>query len=244
MTNVLEGGALPLHAPESWQSFGGRIYNTYRSQPRSYGVAPDLRVVAVSVSSPDAECGSLTDNIDIGFEIENGGDLRVGPGVRVAFIGTYGNDEEPLLDEQRRSARGRAAAEPRAGQEHPALGALRAGEQRAQWAARRGARGGRPEVGRAPRRRRARVPRGQQQPRRAGRAGQRARGPAPRARPRHRGLPDRRGRDPLAERRHRGHRQHARALLRGRPEPGRQRAATSSASRARSRRARRRPSPR
>jgi hypothetical protein len=99
VTNVLEGGGVPEHAPESWRSFAGRTYNTYRSQPRSYGVAPDLTVLAVSVSSPDAVCGSLTDNIDIGFEIANAGDLRVGPGVRVSFLGTWGDDEEVLLDE-------------------------------------------------------------------------------------------------------------------------------------------------
>ena len=42
MTNVTEGGSIPLHEPESWKPYNGRIYNTYRSQPRNYGVAPDL----------------------------------------------------------------------------------------------------------------------------------------------------------------------------------------------------------
>ncbi|MEY4575502.1 MAG: hypothetical protein RL701_205, partial [Pseudomonadota bacterium] len=96
VTNVTESGAIPEHAPDSWRSWGGRVYNTYRSQPRSYGVAPDLTVVGVGVSSPGAQCGTLSDNIDIAFEIKNEGDLRVGPGVAVRFFGSWGNTEEEL----------------------------------------------------------------------------------------------------------------------------------------------------
>lgn len=98
VTNVTESGAIPRHPPESWASFGGRVYNTYRSQPRSYGVAPDLTVVDVGVSSPGADCGALTDTIEIAFELRNAGDLRVGPGVAVRFFGTWGDEEEALLD--------------------------------------------------------------------------------------------------------------------------------------------------
>lgn len=99
VTNVTEGGAIPMHPPESWGQFNGRRYNTYRSQPRSFGVAPDLVVSAIGVFSPDAACGSLSDNIDIAVEIENEGDLRVGPGVRVRFEGRWGDDDgEALLD--------------------------------------------------------------------------------------------------------------------------------------------------
>ncbi len=96
VTNVLEGGGIPTRQAESWKEWSGRLYNTYRSQPRSFGVAPDLTVVGVGVSSPDAKCGSLSDNIDIAFEIENAGDLRVGPGVVVRFFGTWGSDEQEL----------------------------------------------------------------------------------------------------------------------------------------------------
>jgi hypothetical protein len=97
VTNVSEGGAILSHEPESWKSWGGRLYNTYRSQPRSFGVAPDLTIVGVGVSSPDAQCGSLSDNIDIAFEVENAGDLRVGPGVKVRFFGTWDGTEAALL---------------------------------------------------------------------------------------------------------------------------------------------------
>jgi len=97
VTNVSESGAILSHEPESWKSWGGRLYNTYRSQPRSFGVAPDLTIVGVGVSSPDAQCGSLSDNIDIAFEVENAGDLRVGPGVKVRFFGTWDGAEQALL---------------------------------------------------------------------------------------------------------------------------------------------------
>jgi hypothetical protein len=97
VTNVTESASILTHEPESWKSWGGRLYNTYRSQPRSFGVAPDLTVVGVGVSSPDAKCGSLSDNIDIAFEIENAGDLRVGPGVVVRFFGTWDGMEQVLL---------------------------------------------------------------------------------------------------------------------------------------------------
>jgi len=96
VTNVTEGAELMSHEPESWKTWNGRTYNTYRSQPRSYGVAPDLTVVGVGISSPDAKCGSLSDNLDIAFEILNAGDLRVGPGVIVSFHGTWNGSEEPL----------------------------------------------------------------------------------------------------------------------------------------------------
>jgi len=96
VTNVLESGAIPLHEPESFKPLNGRVYNTYRSQPRTYGVAPDLQVVAIQISSPDATCGELSEKIEITVAIKNGGDLRVGPGVEVAFYGDWGGTEAPL----------------------------------------------------------------------------------------------------------------------------------------------------
>ncbi|NRA32740.1 MAG: VCBS repeat-containing protein, partial [Polyangiaceae bacterium] len=89
VTNVTESGSIPMHPPESWGNFNGRSYNTYRSQPRSSGIAPDLRTANIGVSSPDAQCGALSDNIDIVVEIVNDGDLRVGPGVVVTFSGSW-----------------------------------------------------------------------------------------------------------------------------------------------------------
>ncbi|MGE0787707.1 MAG: FG-GAP-like repeat-containing protein [Sandaracinaceae bacterium] len=98
VVNVTERGGIPAHAPESWGLFQGRRYNTYRSQPRNFGVAPDLQVAGVNVSSPGVGCGMLSDTILITFQIRNGGDLRVGPGVEVTFLGTWAGVEEPLLD--------------------------------------------------------------------------------------------------------------------------------------------------
>jgi hypothetical protein len=98
VTNVLESGGIPVHEPESWKPLNGRLYNTYRSQPRNYGVAPDLALTAIQISSPDAMCGELSDQIEITVVVKNQGDLRVGPGVRVEFYGTWDGDEEPLAD--------------------------------------------------------------------------------------------------------------------------------------------------
>ncbi len=60
-------------------------------------VAPHLVVAGLNFSSPDATCGTLSERLDIGFQIENQGDLRVGPGVRVAFSGTWNGKKELLL---------------------------------------------------------------------------------------------------------------------------------------------------
>jgi hypothetical protein len=99
VTNVLESGAIPLHEPESWKGLNGRIYNTYRSQPRNYGVAPDLTLTAIQISSPDAKCGVLSEKIQITVVVKNAGDLRVGPGVEVAFYGTWSGAEAALDDD-------------------------------------------------------------------------------------------------------------------------------------------------
>ena len=99
VTNITEGGVVPKHAPESWGEFNGRMYNTYRSQPRSYGVAPDLTIGAISVFSPGVACGELGDGLEIVFEVKNAGDLRVGPGVEVAIYGSWGDQEEELQGE-------------------------------------------------------------------------------------------------------------------------------------------------
>ncbi len=89
VTNVTEGGSILAPEPESWKVYNGRIYDTYRSNPRSYGIAPDLVVGAVQFSSVGDSCGALGDVIDITFEIANVGDLRVGPGIVIQFEGTW-----------------------------------------------------------------------------------------------------------------------------------------------------------
>ena len=87
VTNVLEDGGIPLFEPDSWVDFGDRQHNLYRSQPRSRGVAPDLTVTDIQVAS--AECGRLEDAVDIIVRVENQGDVRVGPGVVIAFYGIW-----------------------------------------------------------------------------------------------------------------------------------------------------------
>jgi subtilase family serine protease len=41
------------------------------------------------VSSPDATCGQLSQNLDITAEVENQGDLRVGPGIMLTYYGEW-----------------------------------------------------------------------------------------------------------------------------------------------------------
>jgi len=98
VTNVLESGGIPLREPESWRDYGGREYNTYRSQPRSFGTAPNLQVVRIQVSSPDAACGTLGSRLVIAIRIRNAGDVRVGADIPVALFGEWdaGPTMEPL----------------------------------------------------------------------------------------------------------------------------------------------------
>lgn len=99
VTNVLEDGGIPVHEPESWLPLAGRVYNTYRSQPRVFGIAPNLTLTGVQVSSPGSACGSLSDEIQITVGVRNAGDLRVGPGIAVQLFGSWDGEESPLLDE-------------------------------------------------------------------------------------------------------------------------------------------------
>ena len=96
VTNVTEGGQIPLKEPDNYKPYSGRLYNTYRSNPRNYNVAPDLSVTGVQVSSPDVACGELSELLTITAKIDNLGDLRVGPGVVVTYYGTWGMTEQPL----------------------------------------------------------------------------------------------------------------------------------------------------
>lgn len=96
VTNVTEGGQIPLQEPESWRVYNGRVYNTYRSNPRNYNVAPDLTVTGVQVSSPGVACGELSSVLTITAKIDNAGDLRVGPGVVVTYHGIWAGVKEPL----------------------------------------------------------------------------------------------------------------------------------------------------
>ncbi len=96
VTNVTESAGIPLFEPRSWASYAGRSYDTYRSQPRSYGVAPDLTIGRVQASSPDAACGTLGTMLDIVVRVENRGDLRVGADTVLTFYGEWVGTSEPL----------------------------------------------------------------------------------------------------------------------------------------------------
>lgn len=98
VTNVTEAGGIPAHEAESYRPLNGRLYNTYRSQPRSFGVAPDLVVTGISVSAVDGGCAierigefeTPSGNMAlISIEVRNEGDLRVGPGVVVSLEGDW-----------------------------------------------------------------------------------------------------------------------------------------------------------
>jgi hypothetical protein len=100
VTNVIESGAVPEDEVPSWLSYGARTYNTYRSNVPPFGhVAPDLTVLAASVTSPGATCGqALSRDIRIVARVANQGDLRVGQGVLVRFYDQDNNQlgERPL----------------------------------------------------------------------------------------------------------------------------------------------------
>lgn len=106
VTNVLESGGIPISEPPSWLPLNGRLYNSYRSQPRSgVGIAsPNLVVERVQLSSPDGACGELAaDDLTITVRVANRGDLRVGPGV---VLGLYGEWANPSLNEALKAANG------------------------------------------------------------------------------------------------------------------------------------------
>ena len=92
VTNVLESGAVPLHEVSSWKTYGGRVYDTYRSNlPPLGNVAPDLTIAGLQVSSPDVRCGeALSRDLRIVARIVNQGDLRVGADTPVRFIDDAG----------------------------------------------------------------------------------------------------------------------------------------------------------
>ena len=85
-----------MHEPESWKPWNGRLYNTYRSQPRNYDVAPDLVPTGIQVFSPNVACGTLSNEIQITVLVKNAGDLRVGPGVVLQFFGIWDNAADPI----------------------------------------------------------------------------------------------------------------------------------------------------
>ncbi|MEO1172450.1 MAG: CARDB domain-containing protein, partial [Myxococcota bacterium] len=100
VTNITENASVPRYEPKGWLSSetNGRDYNSYRSNPRTFGVAPDLRVAAVQVASGSGCGGGGGAGASIVSEIGNIGDLRVGPEVVVGYEGDFGGGYETLLN--------------------------------------------------------------------------------------------------------------------------------------------------
>lgn len=102
VTNITESAAVPLFEPHGWKSTNGRLYNSYRSNPRSFGAAPDLTITSIQLTASEGGCGELKDRVTVSLQAENKGDLRVGPGVELALFGKWGNAPfEALLDAQK-----------------------------------------------------------------------------------------------------------------------------------------------
>ena len=97
VTNIYEDGQVPTRPPESWQRLNGRVYNTYRSQPRSFGAAPDLVIDELQVTAPGDGCGVLSNSAQLTMLVRNQGDLRVGADILATYDGVWAGDRRPLL---------------------------------------------------------------------------------------------------------------------------------------------------
>ncbi len=83
ITNVNEDGTLPRPEIQNWLLPG---YNNYRTNLPDFSVlaAPDLTVEIVDVLETD--CASSPPRVTVEYRVCNAGDVRVGPGVNVAFF--------------------------------------------------------------------------------------------------------------------------------------------------------------
>ena len=98
VTNVYEDARLPVTPVDHWsESTQGLLYNTFRSNPRSEGIAPDLVVSNVRLSSPQMGCGVVSTTMRITGTIENRGDLRVGAGVALIARGEWADGRTKIL---------------------------------------------------------------------------------------------------------------------------------------------------
>lgn len=98
VTNITENAQVPRIEPKGWVETNSRFYNTYRSNPRNFGVAPDLEVTAVQVVGGAGGCGGAGGGAgQIVSQVSNIGDLRVGGNVIVGFLGDWGAGFVTLL---------------------------------------------------------------------------------------------------------------------------------------------------
>ena len=104
ITHVSESGVIPLIEPKSWLRTFGRSYNTYRAQPPSYGLAPDLRITNLRASASRNSCGQDGNNgsippLNLSVTINNNGEVQVGADLQVTILAQWRENGEfmPLL---------------------------------------------------------------------------------------------------------------------------------------------------
>ncbi len=102
ITNITETAQVPAVERDGWVSQNGRFYNSYRSQPRNFGVAPDLTISQLSyrhISSCLADSNLVA---SLSYLLINQGDLRVGAGINLSYEGqwTENGPWQALLDAQ------------------------------------------------------------------------------------------------------------------------------------------------
>jgi hypothetical protein len=102
ITNITETAQVPLTEREGWLSQNGRFYNSYRSQPRTFGVAPDLTISQLSYRHISSCLADSTLVASISYLLVNQGDLRVGAGIQLTYEGqwTENGPWQVLLDPQ------------------------------------------------------------------------------------------------------------------------------------------------
>ena len=102
VTNVFESGRIPMSIPPSWVEYQGRVYNSYRSQPKTKGIAPDLEAIDLTFSSINGDTcsgdGDKGDQAIIEFTVQNSGDERGGEAVEVVLDGKWEDGWRRLKD--------------------------------------------------------------------------------------------------------------------------------------------------
>lgn len=104
VTHITESGDVPLSEPNGWQQTNGRAYNTYRSQPLSFGIAPDLIIETLRVTSSQSQCGEEPNEgippLNVNVTIRNDGEVQVGSGLQVSLSARWSNQNSftPLLN--------------------------------------------------------------------------------------------------------------------------------------------------
>lgn len=99
VTNISESGVVPLQEPKSWLSTFGRSYNTYRAQPSSFGLAPDLRIENLRASASRNSCGQTEQAnsiplLNLSVTVNNNGEVQVGAGILVSLLAQWRENGE------------------------------------------------------------------------------------------------------------------------------------------------------